>query len=671
MSAPAWFDKDVYLVNKLAQLQADEPNNGWDMLKMLEAFNNAGFNPFTDDGIYAHFVAFGNAEGISPNAYFDEGTYFANKLAQLQATEPDKGWTSVDQVKEAFADAGLSAWDHYTLFGAAEGVSPSKYFDTNAYMQAKLAQMQADDPAYTLTQLQQAFKDADLNPIEHYILFGKDENLSYTPYPVPVEDDKPVVELTSATEFTVDGKDTKNVLPTEDYQLVGNAEFLSGAKYEIVAGAKGDVVLKDAVNNIYDNGALTANGKAALALASQVTLADSLQNLLTADLPGDITAKSVSYLVTSSSTSVKLTNATVAEATGIQTALATFLSNPYVTYAEDVTPPASADDVTVTIESITDTVANLSGADLSAFGKATITAEDTAANIDGMTAAVKTDVDTVIVEDKLSNILDMKAYGDVTSFTATDTSATFTLDSGDMMVLGEGAKKVTFNSLQDNATVSLTMGEELTTLDASKFAVTDASGVTFDITGNDEANTITANALGGTIDGGKGADTITLGAGKDIVVIGAGEASDYGTASANASHDNIGTDAGAFATGVDDIEFGGFLTGFKGVSADVTEAANTAGFGATETADHAVFIISGDWEAATGSNGISGVVQSNTNTYGGEALVIGGSGGKTYVWYANDADGDGFGIGDDIKLIAVVSGDGGLTAGDFADLATK
>lgn len=655
MSAPAWFDKDVYLANKLAQLQADEPNNGWDMLKMLEAFNNAGFNPFTDDGIYAHFVAFGNAEGISPNAYFDEGTYFTNKLAQLQATEPDKGWTSVDQVKEAFADAGLSAWDHYTLFGTAEGVSPSKYFDTNAYMQAKLAQMQADDPAYTMTQLQQAFKDADLNPIEHYILFGKNENLSYTPYPVIVDDNKTVVELTGTNTFEVNGK-AATELPSEDYQLVGDAAELSSAKYEIIAGAKGDVVLKDDVATLV---ALGDDVKEALGLASKVTVEGTLNELMNADLPSDVAAKVSGYEVTKID-AIAMNEVTVAQATGIQTALATFLSNPYVTYADGISAPESADDVTVTIKSVTDTVANLAAADFSKIGDeaTSFNVKDTAANVDNMTAALSSEIKsttdhaagTITVEDKMSNIEGMKAYSDVDSFNATDKSVDMTLDNSAVI----SGKVVNFDNVADGSSIALTLGNTATDLDVSQFTV--KSDVTFTLTGNSAANTITGNAAGGIIDGGLGQDTINLAATndkEDTVVLGTGISS----ADKLAGNDDIISN---FEVATDKIDFAGdLLSAFEGSNSKAV-ATNT-NLSASDSADGKMVFVAAFGQDSSAANSTN-VEARFGDDFSGDVVVVTMGAATSYVWYVSDASADN---NDNMTVELLATVNGVLTATDF------
>ena len=132
MAAPSWFEKGTYFGNKLAQVQADEPDAGWTANSLAAVFAEAGYAN-TDDGLYQHFVDFGNAENISPSAWFVEGEYKSNKLAQMQRDEPDAGWT--------------------------------------------------------MEKMEQLFKEAGLNPIEHYALYGKDEHLDYTPVkPDPTPD---------------------------------------------------------------------------------------------------------------------------------------------------------------------------------------------------------------------------------------------------------------------------------------------------------------------------------------------------------------------------------------------------------------------------------------------------------------------------------------------------
>ncbi|WP_287702766.1 hypothetical protein [Desulfovibrio sp.] len=134
---------------------------------------------------YEHFLAYGDAENISPNAMFNVAEYLKSKADQLNALGEEKtDWTEAD-VLAAFNAAGLSAWDHYTQFGMYEGVNPSNQFDTSDYLEAKLAQLQADEPDknWTMDSMLDTFKEAGLNPLEHYAQFGSDEGLSVIPVP--------------------------------------------------------------------------------------------------------------------------------------------------------------------------------------------------------------------------------------------------------------------------------------------------------------------------------------------------------------------------------------------------------------------------------------------------------------------------------------------------------
>lgn len=84
----------------------------------------------------------------------------------------------------AMNQAGMSPYEHFHQYWAesfaSKGVfhNPSQSFDTAAYMNAKLAEMQKGDPAYTMEMLVKDFQDAGLDPIQHYEMYGKAEGLS-------------------------------------------------------------------------------------------------------------------------------------------------------------------------------------------------------------------------------------------------------------------------------------------------------------------------------------------------------------------------------------------------------------------------------------------------------------------------------------------------------------
>lgn len=177
VEVPTWFEEKNYLNNKASQLNAVnfDDKNDWTADSALAAIEAAGMSA------YEHFVAYGNTENISPNPMFNVAEYLAAKAAQLNSDpdEPKSDWTEAD-VLAAFNAAGLTAWDHYTQYGAYEGVNPSNQFDTSDYFTAKLAQLQAAEPdkGWTEESMLAVFKESGLNPLEHYAQYGKDEGLS-------------------------------------------------------------------------------------------------------------------------------------------------------------------------------------------------------------------------------------------------------------------------------------------------------------------------------------------------------------------------------------------------------------------------------------------------------------------------------------------------------------
>ena len=179
MAIPTWFNADFYMASKLAQLQETDPDGNWTAETMKAAFDEAGLTGV--EGIYAHYDQYSLAEGTSPSQYLDADYYLAAKLAQMQKTDPSY---TMDQLLAAFKDAGLTVGEHYELYGSAEGINPSAAFDQAKYMADKLAQLQAAEPdaEWTAAKVQEAFDAAGLTPLEHYLAYGKDEGL--TPRPI-------------------------------------------------------------------------------------------------------------------------------------------------------------------------------------------------------------------------------------------------------------------------------------------------------------------------------------------------------------------------------------------------------------------------------------------------------------------------------------------------------
>ena len=148
-----------------------------DVKAALEAAGYEG-----DEGLYQHFVDFGMDENISPNEAFDATFYLKSKADALNAVKYEgKVWTAAS-VLDAFKAAGIeSAWEHYQLYGSSEGIATSADFDSEAYFLAKVSQL--NDTAYegrsnwTVDEVKAAFAEQGLTALEHYQLFGEDEKI--------------------------------------------------------------------------------------------------------------------------------------------------------------------------------------------------------------------------------------------------------------------------------------------------------------------------------------------------------------------------------------------------------------------------------------------------------------------------------------------------------------
>ena len=160
---------------------------GWDSLQLKAAFDAAGYS--TDaEGLYRHFLDYGNAEGVSPSSWFDSSEYLYNKAADYYGRTNITG-QNANSMLVAMNLAGMSPYEHFHQYWAesfaSKGIfhNPSQSFDTAAYMNAKLAEMQKGDPAYTMEMLVKDFQDIGLDPIQHYEMYGKAEGLSVNAAP--------------------------------------------------------------------------------------------------------------------------------------------------------------------------------------------------------------------------------------------------------------------------------------------------------------------------------------------------------------------------------------------------------------------------------------------------------------------------------------------------------
>lgn len=116
---------------------------------------------------------------------FNTDFYIQSKFNQLEAEGllESFGLTDVESLAQYFADNGVDAQAHYLSFGMAEGINPSPEFDTNAYLEAKLAQLQGEQfegqyADLTIEGLIEIFQDRGLTPLDHYNQYGINENIT-------------------------------------------------------------------------------------------------------------------------------------------------------------------------------------------------------------------------------------------------------------------------------------------------------------------------------------------------------------------------------------------------------------------------------------------------------------------------------------------------------------
>ena len=136
-----------------------------------------------DEGLYQHFVDYGMDENISPNEGFDVMFYLQAKADALNAVKYEgKEWDAAS-VMDAFKAAGIeSAWEHYQLYGSSEGIATSAAFDSEAYFVAKVKQL--NDTGYdgrsnwSVDEVKAAFAEQGLTALEHYQLYGEDEKIA-------------------------------------------------------------------------------------------------------------------------------------------------------------------------------------------------------------------------------------------------------------------------------------------------------------------------------------------------------------------------------------------------------------------------------------------------------------------------------------------------------------
>lgn len=458
MATPKWFDANAYMQNKLAQLKAQEPDAGWTLDKLYDAFREGGF--VGAEGQYEHFVKFGAAEEVAPNAYFNADEYYAAKAHEYYGDKFDGSVEQIATVKAMIKDAGMNAWTHYQQFGSAEGVNPSNAFDASDYCAAKAEAMNKagqkapDGTDWTAEKIAKAIDDAGMSVLEHYLTYagtGEGEVASGSTYPV--------------------SEDEQVVLPNP------GETFVLKAGIEQLQGTSGDDVFK-AEDKVMDAGDVTDGGAGN----------DTLEVYGNAELKGTFT---------------NIENLVIVDAAQANSNKNIDLS----AFSGSFTLKGGSDKV-VTVDNVTGQKLVLDGTTEGITLTANMADTQTSANLVSQNAGniVKFSLTGKALTDV--NLVTDGAKADTISGTDTIKNVNVTA-TGDANVTLENMNKLENVTVAGAGAVDLTVVGSVKSVDASA----NAGGVTVDLSGASEA----------VFKGGTGKDSITVDGSKAAHDLGAGD----------------------------------------------------------------------------------------------------------------------------------------------------
>ncbi len=226
MANPAWFDEYTYLNSKLNQLTSAGVTGYPTINQVKAAIEAAGMTT------YQHFSSYSLSERTSPNEYFNTNEYLAAKAVQLGGTY------TAEKVALALQNAGYTnAYAHFTQYGWAENVNPSNAFDVSAYFDLK-----ATETGKTVDEVKAAFAAAGLDPISHYMTYGMNETgISVTEVPAAEQVAADTTSGSAGQSFTLtSGIDTVSGTSGDDTIIGDNTT--SGAADQITGGAGTDTL---------------------------------------------------------------------------------------------------------------------------------------------------------------------------------------------------------------------------------------------------------------------------------------------------------------------------------------------------------------------------------------------------------------------------------------------
>jgi S-layer protein len=607
------FDKEFYLNAKLAQLQSDSATAA-DWADKDAAFLEARFSAV---GLTAveHYEQYGYKEELAPNAFFNPAEYIRAKATDM-FNDPASSYLTIDEAAADFvAIWNGNVYNHYLQYGDEEGINPSNSFDVSAYLEAKLADLQADEATAaewagkSVADVAAAFKDAGITALGHFTAYGQNEGLSAPA--VPADEQVNVDTSVPGQVFTLTA-DQDTLTGT-----AGNDTFTSGVVQTANAGLQDSLQSVDSI----DGGA--GNDTLNVTLNQGVVVSPSLSSVEQVNLRITDAASSLSLAGATGVTGVTVQNSTVASTAATGTVSSVGAANLGV---KNQNTAVSFDGSTATTLGLTLENVGTGGATgthtdvdlgLVAAAKATtldITANNANADVIATQAGVVTTVNVaatganelglndaagtattvnVTGEGSVDFVTNGVALTAVKTLTAADGGVTVDATAGVLETATTGAGKDTITAVGANVkNISTGAGDDTVSIVASALTATSVVDLG---AGNDTLTLSTAPTAGATLTGGEGTDTLAV------------AAADYAT-TAGYSAANLAkitgfevlslTDAGG-ATGTTDLSKIAGLTSFqaKGVATGGATVSNVG-------ADAAV-ILKGDLATNTGALTVS------------------------------------------------------------------
>lgn len=631
MATPKWFDAQIYMQNKLAQMQATDPDAGWTLDKVYDAFRAADF--VGTEGQYEHFVQYGADEDVAPNAYFDADEYYAAKAKQYYEEELKQEFTGSEEqiayVKSLIKDAGMNAWTHYQQFGSAEGVNPSNAFDASDYCAAKAEAMNnagqkaPDGTDWTAESIAKAIDDAGMSVLEHYLTYagtGEGEVAAGSTYPVSGDEQvsKPgeTFTLTTGVDNLVGtaGDDVFSAVNDEaDKSVLGAFDSIDGGAGNDTLNITDTAAAKDSSFSFPADFSMKSVENVTIATTGAINI-DLSDNADVVSIKGDARGTANSTVTASGNTDVALTVAGTAMATvdGGKAVSVTAGTGTTKVTGDSLTSVTIKGGAAATISNDKDADDDGKGTTLTSVvldgvdAATTIKADGlTDVTVKGVTSESRTVTITNSTEDH-----SLTVHVDGTGYKADGTEAQTTIvdaKATSMTVEASGEKSslsLSGSSALENLTIT---GDAALKLNANLAALKAINGsaangaltlgalneATVDVQTGSGNDSFTINATKKvTVDAGAGNDVVTLGA-----AIAAGSSIDLG-----AGDDTLLSASGSVAASTKDattVIDGG--DGFDSVSASLINAGNAAQFHNFEALDLTAKVTGFDFDLLTNS----------------------------------------------------------------------